>query len=49
MDAVEASAHRAAALTKRMLAFSRLQPLKLKPVDVNELIATIADMLPALR
>ena len=45
MDAVEASAHRAAALTKRMLAFSRLQPLKLKPVDVNELIATIADML----
>ena len=45
MDAVEASANRAAALTKRMLAFSRLQPLQLKPVDVNELIAAIADML----
>jgi signal transduction histidine kinase/DNA-binding response OmpR family regulator len=45
MDAVEASANRAAALTKRMLAFSRLQPLQLNPVDVNELIAAIADML----
>jgi signal transduction histidine kinase/DNA-binding response OmpR family regulator len=45
MDAVEASANRAAALTKRMLAFSRLQPLQLNPVDVNELITAIADML----
>jgi signal transduction histidine kinase/DNA-binding response OmpR family regulator len=45
MDAVESSANRAAALTKRMLAFSRLQPLQLRPVDVNELIAAIADML----
>jgi signal transduction histidine kinase/DNA-binding response OmpR family regulator len=45
MDAVEASANRAAALTQRMLAFSRLQPLQLNPVDVNELIAAIADML----
>jgi signal transduction histidine kinase len=45
MGAVEASANRAAALTKRMLLFSRLQPLQLKPVDVNELIAAIADML----
>ena len=45
MDAVEASANRAAALTKRMLAFSRLQPLQLRPVDVNEFIAAIADML----
>ena len=45
MDAVESSAHRAAALTKRMLAFSRLQPLQLKPVDLNELITAIAEML----
>jgi signal transduction histidine kinase len=45
MDAVEASANRAAALTKRVLAFSRLEPLQRKPVDVNELIAATADML----
>ncbi len=45
MDAVKSSAHRAAALTKRMLAFSRLQPLQLKPVDLNELITAIAEML----
>jgi signal transduction histidine kinase len=40
-----ASANRAAALTHRLLAFARRQPLDSKPVAVNALIATVADML----
>ncbi len=45
MDAVEASSSRAASLTQRMLAFSRLQPLDFRAVDVNELIQTVGDVL----
>ncbi len=45
MDAVEASSSRAASLTQRMLAFSRLQPLDFRAVDVNELIRTVGDVL----
>ena len=40
-----ASANRAAALTHRLLAFARRQPLDPKPVAVNGLIATMTDML----
>ncbi len=38
MDAAAASAHRAAALTHRLLAFARRQPLDPQPVDVDHLI-----------
>ena len=36
---------RAAALTQRLLAFSRQQPLEPKPVDVNRLVAGMSDLL----
>ncbi|MCY1040396.1 PAS domain S-box protein [Corallococcus sp. bb12-1] len=39
------SAHRAAALTHRLLAFSRLQPLDPKPVKVNPLVVSMEDLL----
>ena len=45
MDAVEASSNRAANLTQRMLAFSRLQPLDFTAVDVNDLIRSVGDVL----
>nr|WP_317128301.1 ATP-binding protein [Sphingomonas baiyangensis] len=38
-------AERAAALTQRLLAFSRRQPLAPKPVDVDRLIGSMADLL----
>ncbi|HEV7776418.1 MAG TPA: PAS domain S-box protein [Luteibacter sp.] len=43
-DAVE-SAHSAGALTRRLLAFARRQPLLLQVVDVNRLVASMEDML----
>ena len=39
------SANRAAALTHRLLAFSRRQPLDPKPVNVNPLVKSIEDLL----
>jgi PAS domain S-box-containing protein len=39
------SAHRAAALTQRLLTFARRQPLDPRPVDVNALLAGIEDLL----
>ena len=39
------SANRASALTHRLLAFSRRQPLNPRAVDVNELIRTMEDLL----
>jgi len=41
----QASARRAAALTQRLLAFSRRQTLDPKPTDVNRLIAGMADLI----
>jgi PAS domain S-box-containing protein len=41
----QASAQRAAALTQRLLAFSRRQTLDPKPVDVNRLISGVEDLL----
>ena len=38
------SAHRAAALTHRLLAFSRRQPLDPRPVDANELVASMDEL-----
>ena len=40
-----ASANRAAALTHRLLAFSRRQPLEAKAVDANALVASMEDLL----
>ncbi|WP_142848183.1 PAS domain-containing protein [Telmatospirillum sp. J64-1] len=40
-----ASANRAVALTHRLLAFSRRQPLDPRPVEANQLIASMEDLL----
>jgi CheY-like chemotaxis protein len=45
IDMATASAQRAATLTQRLLAFSRRQTLDLKPVDVNERVAGMAELL----
>jgi PAS domain S-box-containing protein len=45
MDAAVTSANRAAALTHRLLAFARRQPLDPKIVDVNALVRGMEDML----
>jgi two-component system NtrC family sensor kinase len=39
------AAERAAELTKRLLAFSRNQPLNPRPIDVNRLVADMSDLL----
>jgi len=43
--AAQASARRAAALTQRLLAFSRRQTLDPKPTDVNKLISGMEDLI----
>jgi signal transduction histidine kinase/CheY-like chemotaxis protein len=45
MEAASVSAQRAAALTHRLLAFSRRQSLDSKPVDVNALVESMHDLL----
>jgi nitrogen-specific signal transduction histidine kinase/CheY-like chemotaxis protein len=45
VGAAMGSAQRAAALTHRLLAFSRRQPLDPKAVDVNRLVAGVEDLL----
>ncbi len=45
MDAASASAQRAAALTARLLAFSRRQSLDAKALDVNALTASLEELL----
>jgi len=45
MDAAVTSANRAAALTHRLLAFARRQPLDPKIVDANQLVRGMEDML----
>ena len=45
MDAASNSAARAAALTHRLLAFARRQPLDPKATDVNQLISSVEDLL----
>jgi signal transduction histidine kinase len=39
------AAERAAALTRRLLAFSRRQPLSPKPINVNKLVENMSDLL----
>jgi hypothetical protein len=45
IDAAMTSANRAAALTHRLLAFARRQPLIPKGVDVNRLVVSLEDLL----
>jgi PAS domain S-box-containing protein len=45
MDAATTCAHRAAALTHRLLAFARRQSLDTRPNNVNQLIAGMEDLL----
>jgi len=45
LDAAGAAAERAAALTQRLLAFSRRQPLDPKPVEINALIGAMAALI----
>jgi signal transduction histidine kinase len=45
MDAATTSAHRAAALTHRLLAFARRQSLDTRPNDINRLVAGMEDLL----
>ncbi len=45
MDAASTAAERAAALTQRLLAFSRRQPLDPKPVEINALISAMAALI----
>jgi PAS domain S-box-containing protein len=45
MDAAVTSANRAAALTHRLLAFARRQPLSPKAIDTNQLICGMEDLL----
>ena len=45
MDAASTSAERAAALTHRLLAFSRRQSLDTRPNDINRLVASMEDLL----
>jgi PAS domain S-box-containing protein len=45
LDGAMKGAERAASLTQRLLAFSRRQPLAPKPIDVDRLIGSMADLL----
>ena len=45
IDAAMTSANRAAALTHRLLAFARRQPLMPKGVDANQLVVSLEDLL----
>ncbi len=45
VDGATSSANRAAALTHRLLAFSRRQPLDPRPVDANQLLTSMEDLL----
>ncbi|APQ14206.1 hybrid sensor histidine kinase/response regulator [Pseudomonas oryzihabitans] len=45
MEAAQHSAHRAAALTQRLLAFSRRQSLESRPMSANELILALQELL----
>lgn len=45
IDVAQASTRRAAALTQRLLAFSRRQTLDPKPIDANRLVAGMEDLI----
>jgi signal transduction histidine kinase len=45
LEMIRRSADRGAALTQQLLAFARRQPLEVRPVDANELVAQMAELL----
>ncbi|HEX4267888.1 MAG TPA: ATP-binding protein [Steroidobacteraceae bacterium] len=45
LEMIRHSADRAAALTQQLLAFARRRPLEVRPVDANELVARMAELL----
>jgi len=45
LDMIRHSTDRAAALTRQLLAFARRRPLEVRPIDPNELVAQMADLL----
>ena len=45
MDAASASAQKAGALTHRLLAFARRQPLDIRPNNINRLVGSMEDLL----
>ncbi len=45
LEMIRHSAERAAALTQQLLAFARRRPLEVRPVDANELVAQMAELL----
>ena len=48
VEQIEKAADRAAGLTRQLLAFSRMQVLQPKVIDLNEVVADIGKMLPRL-
>jgi CheY-like chemotaxis protein/two-component sensor histidine kinase len=44
MEAASVSAHRAATLTQRLLAFARRQTLDPQPIDLNDLVTSLEDL-----
>ena len=45
LEMIRHSTERAAALTRQLLAFARRQPLEVRPIDPNELVAQMAELL----
>ena len=45
LAAAKAGAAKAASLTRRLLAFSRQQPLSLEPLNANEMVAEMSEIL----
>ncbi len=45
IDGAMEGARRAAGLTQRLLAFSRQQPLRPEPIDVNRLVASLSELI----
>jgi signal transduction histidine kinase len=45
LEMIRRSADRATALTRQLLVFSRRQPLEVRPIDPNELVSEMADLL----
>jgi signal transduction histidine kinase len=45
IEVAQSGARRAASLTRRLLAFSRRQPLEPRPVDVNALITALSELI----
>lgn len=45
LEMIRRSADRAAALTRQLLAFARRQPLEPQPLDVNDLVTQVAELL----